>query len=820
MRFGFGGPGPFQNSLTMLLGMPEVQRELRISDQQRPRLDEIAAELQEQIRTSFEKLNFQELQTLSEDERTKRFEEARRNTEALNARADDRVRALLDATQRTRLEQLRLQREGIEALRRPEVAEQLQLSETQRAAIRKIQDESRPQPINLENLGEQERDDLFARMRERFEKAPAEIMGVLSDEQRSKFAAMKGEEFKFPQGGFGFPGPGGFGPPGFGPGGPMGVKRAVVGRFDHDGDGLLNVDERREAREAIKGERDGRGRGPSFRPGGPGGPGFGPGGPGGPGFGPGGPGGPGPFPGGPGFGRGNQAPPQPGPRVSPKDVENYPDAALYEPSVLRTLFLDFENADWEAELADFHDTDVEVPATLTVDGMKYPKVGVHFRGMSSYGMVPAGYKRSLNLSMDLADPKQRLYGYKTLNLLNAHEDATFLHTVLYSHIARQYIAAPKANFVKVVINGESWGIYSNAQQFNKEFLKEWFASDKGARWKVRGNPGGDGGLRYLGENVDEYKRRFEIKSDDNDASWKSLIALCRALNETPAEQLEAALAPMLDIDGALWFLALDVALINGDGYWTRASDYSLFRDQQGKFHIIPHDMNEVLQPAMMFGPGGPGGPGMGGFGPGGPGGGPGFGPGGPDGGRRVPPGAPQQGGPERRGPGPERRGPGGPPNAESPRGTPPAGTGAGTGTPQGRPRMGPGNRGAGGVELDPLIGLDNSRTPLRSRLLAVPSLRQKYLEHVRTIAQDSLDWNRLGPVVDDYRKLIEKEIEQDTRKLESFDAFERAVAERGVDKQTVDGPPAGPRNAPSLRSFVERRRDYLLNHPEIKALPQ
>ena len=38
------------------------------------------------------------------------------------------------------------------------------------------------------------------------------------------------------------------------------------------------------------------------------------------------------------------------------------------------------------KLEDFHGTDVDVPAKLTVDGKTYPDVGVHFRGMSSYGM--------------------------------------------------------------------------------------------------------------------------------------------------------------------------------------------------------------------------------------------------------------------------------------------------------------------------------------------------------------------------------------------------------------------------------------------------
>ncbi|MFO0842950.1 MAG: CotH kinase family protein [Gemmataceae bacterium] len=678
----------------------------------------------------------------------------------------------------------------------------------------------------------------------------------------------------------------------FGFGGPMmGGTRKLVEKFDKDGDGRLNTEERKAARESLKKERAGGGPGGFRMGGGPGGPkGFGPpGGPGGflskplldaldtnkdaklsreelvagvkkffadndkekvgsltepelaealnkvipqpPGMrrppgGPGGPGGP-PmgfglgnpiagaiarradknkdekltrdelvaaaealftevdkdkkgvldekavgeglalvmprpqFMGGPG-GRGRE-PAKPGPKVTPAEVANHPKAGLYDPTVLRTIFMDFEDKDWEAELADFKGTDVEVPATLTVDGKKYANVGVHFRGMSSFGMIPAGSKRSFGLSMDLADKGQRLYGYKTLNLLNSNDDPSFLHTVLYSHVARQYIPTPKANLVKVVINGESWGVYVNVQQFNKEFTKEFFKSDKGARWKVRGSPGGGGGLEYVGDKVEDYKRRFEIKSKDDPKAWKALINLCKVLNTTPADKLEEALKPILDVEGALWFLALDVALVNNDGYWVRASDYSIYLDQKGKFHLVPHDMNETFSPAMMmgFGPGGPGGRGPGKGGPGGP------------------------GGPGGRGPG--KGGPGGPG---------PGGMG------------GPGGRGG---ELDPLVALDDTRKPLRSKLLAVPALRQRYLKHVREIAEKQLDWEKLGPVVAGYRKLIEKEVAADTRKLYPVAAFESATADRAADKGEGRG------REPSLRAFAEKRREYLLKYEEPSA---
>jgi CotH protein len=250
-------------------------------------------------------------------------------------------------------------------------------------------------------------------------------------------------------------GPGGQEGSGFAPWGPgagpnfMRQDRKLVKEFDRDGDKVLNREEREAAREALKNEREKEGKRRAVG-------GFGPGGFGPPGIGPGGFGPPA------GFGRANQAPAKHGVSVTPAEVKSYPRANLYDPNVVRTLFLDFENQDWEAELQDFHGTDVEVPATLMVDGEKYPEVGVHFRGMSSYMMVPSGYKRSLNVSLDFVSSKQRLYGYKTLNLLNGHEDPSFLGTVLYSSIARQHIPAPKANLVKVVINGENWGIYTRA----------------------------------------------------------------------------------------------------------------------------------------------------------------------------------------------------------------------------------------------------------------------------------------------------------------------------------------------------------------------
>ena len=282
----------------------------------------------------------------------------------------------------------------------------------------------------------------------------------------------------------------------------------------------------------------------------------------------------------------------PGLALSPKDLKPYAETIpLYDPNTVRTLFLEFEHPDWEQELAAFYHTDVEVAATLVVDGKRYRDVGVSFRGNNSFTAVPDGLKRPLTLKLDFVHEDQHLLGYRTLQLLNSNQDPTFLRTLLYLDVARDYIAAPAANFVRVAINSESWGIYVNQQAYNKDFLRDAFKTTDGLRWKSPNNSTG-GGLSYLGEDVAAYRRWYEIKSKDDPASWAALIRVCKVLNETPSELLERALEPLMDVDAVLRYLALDVALVNNDGYWRDGSDFNLYRNTSGRLLLVPYDVNE------------------------------------------------------------------------------------------------------------------------------------------------------------------------------------------------------------------------------------
>ena len=402
----------------------------------------------------------------------------------------------------------------------------------------------------------------------------------------------------------------------------------------------------------------------------------------------------------------------PGPKLAPADVKVYPASVpLYSPDALRTLFLEFDHPDWEQELAAFWHTDVEVAAKMTVDGKTYPDVGVSFRGNNSFTAVPEGLKRPLSISMDFVND-QHLLGHRSLNLLNANQDPTFLRSVLYLDVARDYIPALKANFVRVVINGESWGVYVNQQTFSKEFLQEAFKTTKGTRWKSPNNSVG-GGFSYLGDDVALYRRWYEIKGSDSLPAWQAMIRATKILNETPVEKLEEALVPVMAVDEVLRFLALDITLVNNDGYWRDGSDFNVYLNPQGKFLLTPHDANEGFRT---------------------------------------------------------------------------------------------GGRGGSGVQPDPLAVLDDPNKALRHKLLAVPKFRQQYLAYVGDIADKWLDWNRMGPLVEKYKALVAADVERDTRKLDTIEAFTAGIYGAG----DVTPPPAS-----TIKGFSDQRRAAILAHPEV-----
>ena len=263
---------------------------------------------------------------------------------------------------------------------------------------------------------------------------------------------------------------------------------------------------------------------------------------------------------------------------------------LYDRNVVREVHIDFPQANYWSLLAANYESETEIPASLTIDGIVYDSVGVRFRGNTSYTMIGNSQKKSFAIASDFVHQDQVIMGYKNLKFNNAHQDASFMREVLYGRMAKKYTPIVKTNYIHLFLNNQDWGLYPNIQSVDKTFLREWFLSNDGARFRATveetgGGPfggWGDGtaGMNYLGADTTEYQDYYDLKSADIDDPWQKLVDACQILSTATANNMETVNAK-LDIDRTLWFLAVENIFADDDSYTMKGKmDYYVYYEPE------------------------------------------------------------------------------------------------------------------------------------------------------------------------------------------------------------------------------------------------
>jgi len=228
---GFGGGG----GLAGLLRIEEVRKELEVTDDQAAEVEALAEGQRGGGRPDFG--NFREL---SDEERNAAFARLREEAEARTREMDAKIAEILLPPQYDRLKEIDLQVRGTAALSDKEVAATLKISESQQQELSEVREqtqaEQREQMRDLFQAEGADRESMGEKMAAMRREADEKVLAVLSAEQREHFAAMKGEPFEMPRGGFAFGGRGGRGGPG-GPGGQGGPGGRRPGGGGPDGGG-------------------------------------------------------------------------------------------------------------------------------------------------------------------------------------------------------------------------------------------------------------------------------------------------------------------------------------------------------------------------------------------------------------------------------------------------------------------------------------------------------------------------------------------------------------------------------------------------------
>ena len=217
------------NVLFELLRTDEVQAELNIAPEQKDALQKVAE------KSRPERPNF-DWRNAGEDERTKFFAKMQEDGAKRIAEAKEQLEEILLPGQYERLEQLAVQARGAMGLMHEETAKALAITEEQTAKMKSemetFAEAARAKMAEAFNGGN--REGAREAMQTMRSDAEAKLMAVLTDDQKIKFEAMKGEAFALPEMNQ-WGGRGGRGPDGQGGGGRRGGAAGRGGARGQDG---------------------------------------------------------------------------------------------------------------------------------------------------------------------------------------------------------------------------------------------------------------------------------------------------------------------------------------------------------------------------------------------------------------------------------------------------------------------------------------------------------------------------------------------------------------------------------------------------------
>lgn len=221
-------------------------------------------------------------------------------------------------------------------------------------------------------------------------------------------------------------------------------------------------------------------------------------------------------------------------------------------------------------------------------------IGFRLRGNTSR----VSLKKSFKLSFNTFVKGREYHGLEKMNLNGEHNDPSVSRALLYWKILRTAeIVGPRANHVKVYINGNYYGLYLNVEHIDEEFTEKYFGNGNGNLYKCY--YGAD--LTYKGSSPNNYKfqangqRVYELKTNEAEDDYSDLAHFIKVLNNTSVEDLPCAIENLFNVQSYLKIAALDVITGNWDGYIFNKNNYYLYHNpSSGLIEYIPYDTDNTF----------------------------------------------------------------------------------------------------------------------------------------------------------------------------------------------------------------------------------
>ncbi len=276
----------------------------------------------------------------------------------------------------------------------------------------------------------------------------------------------------------------------------------------------------------------------------------------------------------------------PGTTVTDTDVESVPgvdepEVDLFSDDEIPLFELEIPSGSWNELLQQDSTDQWYVEADFVYEGRRWESIGVRTKGENSWR--PIQDKASLKLKFDFIDPDQEFHGLHEVTLQAMNEDYSMMHErVAYRLYREAGVPAARAQHAQVVMNGESYGLYTHLETVDKRMMRQWFEDETGPLWEV-----------WDVDFYDAYIPYFQLEYGEDDRT--RLQETADAMEKQDLEAALLAARDSFDVDLFLRYWAVSSYVGQYDAYPYRepGDDCHVYDDPtSGQLKFIPHGMDE------------------------------------------------------------------------------------------------------------------------------------------------------------------------------------------------------------------------------------
>jgi len=173
----------------MLLMSPDVQQELKLSEEQLTKVREVSQQVIEK-----NKDNFGKLKDLPKDQQREKFQEM---AKTIAAETDNALKDVLKADQHKRLRQLELQQRGAQAFADADVQKELKLTDDQKDKIKTLSEDAGKEMREIFQNAQGNFQDAMTKVNTLRKETLEKVTATLGADQKKAWQEMTGAPFEF-----------------------------------------------------------------------------------------------------------------------------------------------------------------------------------------------------------------------------------------------------------------------------------------------------------------------------------------------------------------------------------------------------------------------------------------------------------------------------------------------------------------------------------------------------------------------------------------------------------------------------------------------